>query len=306
MVLAKVLAPKLLIVSLFAASAVYIHLRGRRRHKFWRQLTDHSTFTAPVNVFMYAFSAVPNTPLQQLERFPHLAKLKDNWQILREEGMAACVRGDVKASERYDDLGFNTFFRTGWKRFYLKWYDEPLPSARVLSPRSVALLESIPEVRGAMFAMLPAGARLGEHRDPYAGSLRYHLGLVTPNDDRCRIYVDGVPYSWRDGEAVLFDETYIHSAINETTHDRLILFCDVARPMRYRFADAFNRFLAWHVLRETATRNAAGDRVGLLNRLFGHAIQIRLLGQRLKARNRRLYYIVKVSLIVGLAALIIL
>jgi beta-hydroxylase len=35
-----------------------------------------------------------------------------------------------------------------------------------------------------MFAMLPANGSLNPHRDPFAGSLRYHLGLITPNDER--------------------------------------------------------------------------------------------------------------------------
>ena len=42
-----------------------------------------------------------------------------------------------------------------------------------------------------MFAELPPGSRLVRHRDPYAGSLRYHLGLLTPNDPGCFIEVDG-------------------------------------------------------------------------------------------------------------------
>jgi aspartyl/asparaginyl beta-hydroxylase len=41
-----------------------------------------------------------------------------------------------------------------------------------------------------MFAQLPPGASLVRHRDPYAGSVRYHLGLVTPADPKCYIDVD--------------------------------------------------------------------------------------------------------------------
>jgi beta-hydroxylase len=32
-----------------------------------------------------------------------------------------------------------------------------------------------------MFALLPGGSHLNPHRDPFGGSLRYHLGLSTPN-----------------------------------------------------------------------------------------------------------------------------
>jgi len=294
------LAPKFLILYAFIASAVYVHFRGVRRHKFLRQLTDHSSFTAPINCFMYAFSAVSTRPVLDTKDLPELQLLLDNWQVFRDEGMALYHQGEIKASARYDDLGFNSFFRSGWKRFYLKWYDAPLPSAQQLCPRSVELLQRIPSIKGAMFAMLGSGGVLNEHRDPYAGSLRYHLGLSTPNNDRCRIYIDGTPYSWRDGQGLLFDETYIHKAYNDTPQDRLILFCDVTRPMRYRFAQAVNDFISWKVLRETATRNSPGDRLGILNRAFGYIYQIRLVGIRLKRWNRRVYYLVKYALLGGL------
>lgn len=83
-----------------------------------------------------------------------------------------------------------------------------------------------------MFTELAPDSRLVRHRDPYAGSLRYHLGLMTPNDDRCFIDVDGQRYSWRDGESVVFDETYIHYAENKTDQNRIIFFADVERPLK--------------------------------------------------------------------------
>ncbi|HEY3031615.1 MAG TPA: aspartyl/asparaginyl beta-hydroxylase domain-containing protein, partial [Bradyrhizobium sp.] len=40
----------------------------------------------------------------------------------------------------------------------------------------------------------------------------YHLGLVVPKTPgECRILIDGEPYSWREGEDLLFDETYLHT-----------------------------------------------------------------------------------------------
>ena len=57
---------KLLSVALFAVSTVYVHFRGRVRLGFWRQLTDHSTFMAPINCFMYLFSRVAAKPISRL------------------------------------------------------------------------------------------------------------------------------------------------------------------------------------------------------------------------------------------------
>ena len=148
-----------------------------------------------------------------------------------------------------------------------------------------------------MFAELPPGGHLRKHRDPYAGSLRYHLGLVTPGDDRCYIEVDGRRYSWRDGEAVVFDETFIHRAENATGHDRIILFCDIERPMKYRWATALNRFVARRFIASAASPNMQGDRTGALNRAFGVFYTVRLYAKRVRKTRKKLYYTLKFSLI---------
>src|SRR5262249_58986018 len=124
--------------------------------------------------------------------------------------------GHVRPSEAYRDVAFNTFFNRGWRRFHLKWYDDFLPSAEALCPRTVELVRSVPTVHAALFALLPAGGKLTEHRDPYAGSMRYHLGLITPNSDACRIFVDGQPYACRHAEDVVFHHTSIHPPHNPT------------------------------------------------------------------------------------------
>jgi beta-hydroxylase len=167
-------------------------------------------------------------------------------------------------------------------------------------PRTVALVEAIPSVRAAMFALLPPGGTLMPHRDPFAGSLRYHLRLVTPNSDACRIIVDGEPYAWRDGEAVMFDETYIHHAANETGTARIILFCDVERPLRGSLARRVNRWLGDHAMRATRTRNEEGEAIGAVNLAFSRVYRVRILGKRLKAWSRPTYYAVKFGLIAAL------
>jgi len=284
---------KLIILLLFIASAVYVHYRGRVRHKFWRQASDHSTLMAPINSFMYLFSRVPNTPFVDVAQFPNLQLLADHWQEIRDEGAQLQHAGQVKVSDQYNDIGFNSFFKSGWKRFYLKWYDDSHPSAKTLCPKTVALLQQIPEVKAAMFTELPPGSRLVRHRDPYAGSLRYHLGLSTPNSEGCYIDVDGERYAWRDGESVMFDETFIHYAENTTQQDRLILFCDIERPLKFRWAQAFNHFFGRYVVSAAASPNADSDRTGGINKIFKYLYAIRQSGKRLKAWNRTVYYAAK-------------
>lgn len=156
-----------------------------------------------------------------------------------------------------------------------------------------------------MFASLPPGGTLNRHRDPYAGSLRYHLGLSTPNSERCFIEVDGQRYSWRDGEGVLFDETYLHWTQNGSDCERIILFCDIERPMRYRWAQAVNRWLGRTLVTAASSPNESGDQTGGINRVFRFAWLAGHYRRRFKAWNRPVYYAAKAALILGAAAAIV-
>ncbi|CFP58271.1 dioxygenase [Bordetella pertussis] len=161
----------------------------------------------------------------------------------------------------------------------------------------MAILKSLPKVKAAMFAELPPGGKLNPHRDPFSGSLRYHLGLATPNDDRCYIAVDGESYSWRDGESVVFDETYVHEAHNKSEGNRIILFCDVERPLKWRWAEAFNRWFGRVVMSAASSPNDAGDQTGAINKLTHAHWVIDQKRKQFKAWNRTVYKATKWGLI---------
>ncbi len=288
------------VLLVFVASALYAHFRGTVRFGLVRTLTDFTVLLAPVNALMYLCSRTPRAVYIDQREFPELAVLQQNWQLIRDEAMALADGGQIRAADGYTDMGFNSFFRTGWKRFYLSWYGKELPSAIAQCPQTLALLKQIPSIKAAMFASLPPGATLQTHRDPYAGSLRYHLGLVTPNDPACYIEVDGQHYHWKDGEAVMFDETFIHHAANRTEHQRVVLFCDIERPLWTAPVRWFNRLFAKHVMAAAASANAEGEDIGALNRFFKGFYQLRLRAKDFKRKQRRAYYIGKWAAILGL------
>jgi beta-hydroxylase len=303
------LAPKYLILTAFLASVLYVHLRGKVRFSFVRQLFNHSSLLAPYNALMYLFSAVPSKPLLTERDFPHLAALSENWQLMRDEALKLNDEGYIRTALNNNDIGFNSFFKRGWKRFYLKWYDQPLASAQALCPNTVALLSRLPAVKGAMFALLGPNSYLTPHRDPFAGSLRYHLGLVTANSDACFISVDGERYAWKDGEAVLFDETYIHFVENNTDVTRIILLCDVERPLRARLMQAVNRWVSRSIVAASSTQNVEDEPVGALNRFYGRiyhpiATRVKRGASSLKRRNRPLYRTLQYGIVLGALYLI--
>ena len=293
------LAPRAFLLAAFLLPSLYVHFRGRARLKLLRHLGNHSTLMAPYNGLMYLFSAVRVRPLLDPREFPELAPLRDNWRVIREEALRLYEAGHIQAATGHNDIGFNSFFKRGWTRFYLKWYGEPLPSALALCPNTVRLVQGLKSVNAAMFTVLQPGAKLNPHRDPFAGSLRYHLGLITPNSDDCRMYVDGEFCSWRDGEDLMFDETYLHWVENRTSQYRVILFCDVERPLRTRVMRGVNRFVSQHLMHAASTQNVENEHIGVLNRLY---MPIGWMGERLarlKRAHRKLFNLGKYTLIAG-------
>lgn len=304
-ILERLLSGGGLTILIFIVSGIIVHYRGKRRYGFFRQLFDHSTFMGPVNSLMYLFSKVPNKPFINLNHFKELEAITNNWEVIKEEALELERSQMIKGSDKYNDIGFNSFFRRGWKRFYLKWYGDFHPSALEACPKTIALVKNTPSIKAAMFVVLPAGSELMPHRDPFSGSLRYHLGLITPNSPKCFIDVDGEEYSWKDGEAVLFDETYIHHAKNNSDKDRLIFFCDIKRPMVNIIGDWLNSFFSWFILAAAKSPNDAKDNTGNLNKVFGYVYKFRLVGKKLKAYNKKIYYLVKYLIFAGIVYLVL-
>ena len=67
---------------------------------------------------------------------------------------------------------------------------------------------------------------------------------------------------------MVFDETYHPLGQNDSDSNRIILFCDIERPMRYRWAQAFNRWLGRTLMTAASSPNETGDQTGGINKLF--------------------------------------
>ena len=156
-----------------------------------------------------------------------------------------------------------------------------------------------------MLTLLPVGSKLTRHLDPFASSLRLHISLDTPNDPSCFINVDGNSYYWKDGDGFLFDETYLHFAENQTNQDRLILMCDIDRPLWFP-ANIFNKIIRFF-MSASIVPNLPGDKRGLVNLIFSSIAPINQSMKELKQTNLVLYKTIKhtinftlLSILIGL------
>ncbi len=284
------------------ACLAYVHRwRGQVRYASLGQYVRKSwPVFAPFNCLLYMNTRrAARGPVLDADYLEGIGVLRARWATIRDEALALHRAGALEATAKpgsagYHDLGFRTFYKRGWRKFYLCWYGRGYRSAQATCPATLEAVAQVPGIRAAMFSILPPGAELSLHSDPLACSLRYHLGLDTPNEDACFIDVDGVALSWRDGRDFVFDETYPHHVRNGSDRPRLILMCDVERPM-HPLGRLVNRPYSL-IARAMMVPNTDADARGAITALFARLAPWRARGLDLKARRRRLYLLLKLGL----------
>lgn len=293
-------------------SILYVYkYRGEARYvSFNEYLRKGWPIFSPFNSLLYLFTkAKAKKPIMDVKDFPELKEITDNWEVIRDEAVKLKEMGffdKTKSTESgaYYDLGFRTFIKYGWSKFYIFWYGHNHKSAKKLCPKTQEIVSKNPLVSGAMFSLLPSGSKLTRHLDPIASSLRFHVSLDTPNDENCFINVDGKQYFWKDSDGFLFDETYIHYANNNTDKDRVILMCDIKRPLY--FPGNLINIIAQFFLKATVVPNVEGDRKGLVNFIFSSITPIMQQVRSLKKDNILLYKIIKYAVNISLLCILVL
>jgi ornithine lipid ester-linked acyl 2-hydroxylase len=180
-------------------------------------------------------SLVPDQPFYDPGDFPWIAHLETNWKQIRVELDRLLAHRD--ALPNFQDISTDQYNLTDddkWKTYFFYGYGFRSDVNCARCPDSTRLIESIPGMETAMFSILAPGKRIPPHDGPYKGVLRYHLGLVVPDApiEQVGISVGGETAGWREGRSLVFDDTYVHEAWNETDETRVVLFVDFVRPLR--------------------------------------------------------------------------
>ena len=121
----------------------------------------------------------------------------------------------------------------GWKVFVLTAYGMTAERNTRLCPETWRSVRQIPGLKTAMFSVFEPGKRLPAHRGPYNGVLRFHLGLLVPEDERIGIRIGPEVRHWQEGKGLVFYDAYEHEAWNESDHARVVLFVDFVKPLRF-------------------------------------------------------------------------
>ena len=127
---------------------------------------------------------------------------------------------------------------------------------RALCPETCRIIDRIPGLVQAFFSILEPEKSVPRHQGPYLGYLRYHLGLRVPRENPPRLIVKSREYVWKEGQAVMFDDSWTHEVINHSREMRAVLIVDVLRPMPV-LPSLINKLVTRCIMRPTYGRTVA-------------------------------------------------
>jgi aspartate beta-hydroxylase len=221
---------------------------------------DYHIFKGMVNSYLSLYTGGRERPafFDIKTTFPPLDELTRSYPDVKAE-LDAVLRERPRL-RRYQDIDpgeakiTNVNPEKNWSVFMLYLLGHKPEANRALCPKTCAVLDRIPGLIQAFFSVLDPGKSVPPHEGPYYGYLRYHLALQVPADNPPKLVVAGQDYVWKEGEAVLFDDSHMHEVVNHSSGTRAVLIVDVMRPMPF-MPTLLNRFVTNVVARHTYGRS---------------------------------------------------
>ena len=180
-------------------------------------------------------SLIGDRPFFAREQFPWADEIERNWKTIREElDTILQRRDDLPDFAQISPDQKHLAKANQWKTFFFFAYGLESPENGARAPKTMQLLKAIPGAKTAFFSILSPRMHIPAHCGPYKGVIRYHLGLIVPEPkEQCRIRVADSVAHWEEGKSMFFDDTFEHEVWNDTDGQRVVLFMDVMRPLRF-------------------------------------------------------------------------
>lgn len=191
-----------------------------------------------INSFLDLYTGGPRRPVSFDVRttYPSLDALTRGYADIRREVEALLPHKEC--IPRYHEIDGNQTYISSqmdpdrsWRTFMFCSVMRGNAVNQARCPRTAALLAGVPNLVNAFFSILDPGKSIPAHNGAYRGILRYHLGLIVPQDNPPSMRVKDEVHQWREGEAYFFDDNWRHEVNNHSAGVRVVLCVDVLRPL---------------------------------------------------------------------------
>jgi aspartate beta-hydroxylase len=199
-------------------------------------------------------------------QFPYLTTLEAATDTIREELLG--ILDDESEFNPYVDMPdtapaavmWRDLNRSlAWSSYHLYRHGERVEAHCARCPKTMALLESLPLMRTPqhapeiLFSVLKPHTHIPPHTGVINGRLTVHLPLIVP--ENCGALRAGDEQrAWHVGECLIFDDSFVHEAWNQSDQTRVVLIMD-----------AWNPYLSMH---ERDALSTAVAELGYFNRRY--------------------------------------
>ncbi len=189
----------------------------------------------------FYFPALPQIQFYEREDFDWVESIEAATNTIRNELQA--VLADTSHFSPTPESGGSHLSPSGidlvdnddWDAYYLWRYGDKITAAEGLCPTAFKALEAAPQpdIPGQAPTALYSKLRPNTRTPPYNGmvntSLICHLPLIVP--ENCgAIRVGNEERPWVEGEMLIFDDSMLHEAWNDSASERVVLHFDIWRP----------------------------------------------------------------------------
>lgn len=198
---------------------------GPWSYRFWREIAR------------WCYERSLNNPavVDPDQFFPAHQELLDDYDAIRRETLEIALSGRLPANHdiMQQQRTLYEFDRKIWGMLPLRGYGFNYPKNQQRIPTLQAFLARHPDVVSAAVSLFPPGKVLRPHKGPFKGVWRYHLPLYVQQlgngRTSCELKINGTRYDLQEGEGFLWDDTFMHSAVNRSDQPRVVLLFDVFR-----------------------------------------------------------------------------
>lgn len=206
----------------------------------WLGAESHAPIDARQAPRFLHIPGLPSSPWFDPSLLPWLPQLEAAFPAMREDALAVLAARDgvqpfltaPEGASLEPYLGGGP--RARWDAFFFYRDGQRHADNATQAPRTSAALESLPLVRirehapEICFSILAPGTHIKPHHGVTNARIVVHLPLVVP--EGCTLTVGGDEREWREGQALAFDDTFLHEARNASTETRVILLMDAWNP----------------------------------------------------------------------------
>jgi hypothetical protein len=187
----------------------------------------------------FYFPGLPQRQFYERDEFSWLAEVEQAVPEMQVELRTILAEGQdfapyVESSSERPRAANPLINDPSWGAYYFWRNGKIVPENATRCPVTIKALEHAPmpliDERSpvALWSLLKPGTHIQPHHGMLNTRLICHIPLIVPKD--CAIRVGNETRAWREGEALIFDDSFEHEAWNKSGDTRVILLFEIWRP----------------------------------------------------------------------------